>query len=80
MREDGGPQQMGDESDAVPQLPTLPKTMPPNWEKDVEFLKNMHLVLQDVLLTDGTLVCPESGRAFPVEKGIPNMLLHDDEI
>jgi hypothetical protein len=26
------------------------------------------------------LVCPETGRKFPVNKGIPNMLLHEDEV
>lgn len=31
----------------------------------------------DVL--EGTLQCPESGRLFPISRGIPNMLLNDDE-
>jgi hypothetical protein len=26
------------------------------------------------------LTCPETGRKFPVTKGIPNMLLHEDEV
>jgi multifunctional methyltransferase subunit TRM112 len=29
---------------------------------------------------EGTLVCPESGRKFPINKGIPNMLLNEDEV
>jgi uncharacterized protein YbaR (Trm112 family) len=32
-----------------------------------------------VHLEEGTLVCPETGRRFPVNKGIPNLLLNEDE-
>ncbi len=32
-----------------------------------------------VELVEGALVCPETGRKFPVVKGIPNMLLNEDE-
>ena len=28
---------------------------------------------------EGQLICPESGRRFPIQKGIPNMLLNEDE-
>ena len=28
----------------------------------------------------GFLVCPETSRKFPVENGIPNMLLNEDEV
>jgi uncharacterized protein YbaR (Trm112 family) len=62
------------------QLPELPASLPANFEKDEEFLKKMHLILFDISLEEGVLVCPESAREFPVEKGIPNMLLHDDEV
>lgn len=27
---------------------------------------------------EGELVCPETGRKFPVRQGVPNMLLHED--
>jgi multifunctional methyltransferase subunit TRM112 len=30
-------------------------------------------------LEEGALVCPETSRKFPVNKGIPNMLLNEDE-
>ncbi|MFS7888300.1 putative multifunctional methyltransferase subunit Trm112 [Helianthus anomalus] len=33
-----------------------------------------------VHLEEGALVCLETGRRFPVNKGIPNMLLHEDEV
>jgi len=28
----------------------------------------------------GELECPESGKVFPIKKGIPNMLLDEDEV
>ena len=43
-------------------------------------LRRIHHVLFEVNLIEGFLVCPESGRKFPVNDGIPNMLLHEDEI
>jgi multifunctional methyltransferase subunit TRM112 len=32
-----------------------------------------------VTLEEGALVCPDTGRKFPVAKGIPNLLLNEDE-
>ena len=37
-------------------------------------------VSRQVHLEEGALVCPETGRRFPVSKGIPNMLLNEDEL
>jgi multifunctional methyltransferase subunit TRM112 len=45
-----------------------------------EFLQQLHHVLFEVHVQDGTLVCPTTGRSFPVKDGIPNMLLHEDEV
>ncbi|MFS7888292.1 hypothetical protein Hanom_Chr00s000001g01593231 [Helianthus anomalus] len=45
-----------------------------------EFLRKSHNALLEVHLEEGALVCPEAGRQFPVNKGIPNMLLHEDEV
>lgn len=33
-----------------------------------------------VHVIEGCLVCPKSGRRFPITNGIPNMLLHEDEV
>ena len=33
-----------------------------------------------VEVIEGKLVCPESGREFPINNGIPNMLLNEDEV
>ncbi|VFQ81346.1 unnamed protein product [Cuscuta campestris] len=45
-----------------------------------EFLQKVHHALLEIHLEEGALVCPETGRKFPVSKGIPNMLLHEDEV
>ncbi|KDP22869.1 hypothetical protein JCGZ_00456 [Jatropha curcas] len=45
-----------------------------------EFLKKFHHALLELHLEEGALVCPETDRRFPVNKGIPNMLLHEDEV
>lgn len=47
---------------------------------DGDLTREMHHLLFEVHVMDGSLVCPESGRKFPVKDGIPNMLLHEDEI
>jgi len=33
-----------------------------------------------VEVKEGFLVCPETGRQFPITNGIPNMLLNEDEV
>ena len=44
------------------------------------FLKYVNHLLFEVHVQEGFLVCPVSSRRFPVKDGIPNMLLHEDEI
>jgi len=44
-----------------------------------EDLKAIHKALFDTEIITGTLVCPESGRKFPISDGIPNMLCNEDE-
>jgi multifunctional methyltransferase subunit TRM112 len=42
--------------------------------------RELHHLLFEYHVQDGALVCPHSGRSFPVKEGIPNMLLHEDEV
>ncbi|XP_068181977.1 multifunctional methyltransferase subunit TRM112-like protein [Antennarius striatus] len=58
----------------------LPGELVPQYEKDEEFLKRVHRVLLEVEVMEGCLQCPESGREFPISRGIPNMLLNEDEV
>lgn len=59
---------------------TLPETVAETAQKDEEFLKVMHRVLLEYEVEEGDLICPETGRKFPISKGIPNMLLQENEV
>ena len=59
----------------------LPKTKPEvDVSNDEAFLRAFHHALLEVHVQEGYLVCPDSGRRFPITKGIPNMLLNEDEV
>lgn len=47
---------------------------------DTDFLQKLHHLLLEIEIVNGTLVCPETGRIFPINNGIPNMLLNEDEV
>ncbi|XP_065119912.2 multifunctional methyltransferase subunit TRM112-like protein isoform X2 [Paramisgurnus dabryanus] len=57
----------------------LPSTLIPNYENDDDFLRKVHRIMMEVEVIEGCLQCPESGREFPISKGVPNMLLNEDE-
>ncbi|KAL7885737.1 hypothetical protein AOLI_G00060320 [Acnodon oligacanthus] len=57
----------------------LPDTLISNYENDEDFLRKVHRVLLEIEVIEGSLQCPESGREFPISKGVPNMLLNEDE-
>ena len=58
---------------------SLPEQLTPELLRSEDVLRAVHHVLLEVVVVEGALVCPESGRRFPVSKGIPNMLLRHDE-
>lgn len=58
----------------------LPEQADSSMLDSVDFLQRFHHALLELHLEEGALVCPETGRKFPVNKGIPNMLLHEDEV
>uniref|UniRef100_A0A673UXS2 Multifunctional methyltransferase subunit TRM112-like protein n=1 Tax=Suricata suricatta TaxID=37032 RepID=A0A673UXS2_SURSU len=60
-------------------LVEVPKEQIEGYEHDEKFLKKMHHVLLEVDVLKGTLQCPESGRLFPISRGIPSMLLSNEE-
>lgn len=47
---------------------------------DEELIKKLHMILLDIHIVEGHLICPDTGRRFKISKGIPNMILHEDEI
>lgn len=58
----------------------LPRALTTDAPVDEETLRKIHQALMDVHVKQGKLVCPESGREFPIVDGIPNMLLNEDEV
>mmetsp|Transcript_18724 Transcript_18724/g.20875 ORF Transcript_18724/g.20875 Transcript_18724/m.20875 type:complete len:129 (+) Transcript_18724:63-449(+) len=63
----------------LPVLGELPERLSEDID-DETVLSLLHTVLMDVHVLEGHLVCPDSGRKFPIKQGIPNMILHEDEI
>jgi multifunctional methyltransferase subunit TRM112 len=68
-------------------IPDLPETLPPsileessNNNNDDDLLVSLHKVLFDIHIVEGFLICPDTGRRFPIKNSIPNMILHEDEI
>lgn len=45
-----------------------------------EVMKKVHHALFEVEVVQGELICPETGRKFPIKQGIPNMLCNEDEV
>nr|SVE76177.1 EOG090X0LTV [Daphnia hispanica] len=61
-------------------LDDLPLAVVDDYENNEEFLKKAHHVLMEIEVINGDLICPETGRKFPVTDGIPNMLANEDEV
>ncbi|XP_030622385.1 multifunctional methyltransferase subunit TRM112-like protein isoform X1 [Chanos chanos] len=60
-------------------LQDLPSSLIQDYENNEEFLRKVHRVLLEVEVIEGCLQCPESGREFPISRGVPNMLLNEDD-
>jgi multifunctional methyltransferase subunit TRM112 len=65
-----------------PPLPELPSVCPASEEllADSALCDSIHRVLMDIHITEGNLICPSTGRKYGVVDGIPNMVLHEDEV
>ncbi len=57
----------------------LPDAVVDDFENDEAFLKKAHHVLMEIDIINGSLVCPETGRKFPITDGIPSMILDETE-
>ncbi|KAL0973887.1 hypothetical protein UPYG_G00212440 [Umbra pygmaea] len=66
-------------ADWIGHLQDLPTELVTDYEKNEDFLRKVHRVLLEVEVLEGCLQCPESGREFPISRGVPNMLLNEDE-
>jgi multifunctional methyltransferase subunit TRM112 len=66
----------------LPDIPQLPTECPRDLggDSDETLVNNLHRILFDIHVMEVALVCPDTGRRFPIKDGIPNMILHEDEI
>ncbi|EER16143.1 Protein trm112, putative [Perkinsus marinus ATCC 50983] len=68
----------------LPQCEGLTQSLPPSYtdsdKEDENFLKAVHDVIIDYHILEADLKCPKCDRVYPITKGIPNMLLQDDEV
>ena len=53
---------------------------PQGLENDQEFLQNLYEICVRRHITEGGLQCPNCEREFPIQNGIANMLLNEDEV
>ncbi|KAF5394283.1 tRNA methyltransferase [Paragonimus heterotremus] len=60
-------------------IPCLPNEVPADYAENESFLKLAHRALLEVDILEGSLICPETGREFPISDGIPNMLVNEGE-
>ena len=51
-----------------------------NIKKENEFWEYIHKVIDETLIIEGNLKCPNCKREFPIINGIPDMVLRDDEM
>lgn len=64
-------------------VPELPEEIPVSTDAstaDEGLLRKLHTVMFDIHVVEGNLICPDTGRRFNIKMGIPNMILHADEI
>ena len=61
-------------------LKGMPTKLNPAILEDVSFIKAAHNLLLDIHIKSGTLICPETGKRFPIEGEIPNMMMNEADL
>ena len=51
-----------------------------NIKKENEFWEYVHKIIDETLIIEGNLKCPNCQREFPIINGIVDMVLRDDEM
>ena len=60
-------------------IPSLPPTLTEELVAERSFLLALYHILMNVHLVQGVLTCPATGREFPIQNEIPNMMLEEEE-
>ena len=60
-------------------LTTLPPTLSEEMAQEPEFLRALYHVLMNVHLVKGMLICPDTGREFPVTNSIVDFTMEEEE-
>ena len=69
------------ETGLVTELPEIPSERPEESAlEEGPVLEALHVVLFNLHVIEGALICPDTRRRFPIKDGIPNMILHADEL
>ena len=48
-------------------------------KENVIQLKELHRIVMEIEVLEGTLECPNCKRKYPIVNGIPNMILSEEE-
>ena len=51
-----------------------------NLNNNFEFWNYIHHILNETLVNEGILICPNCGKEYPIKNGIINLNLSDDEL
>ncbi|ODN00446.1 hypothetical protein Ocin01_06209 [Orchesella cincta] len=65
---------------SIGQAEAIPQSLADDYEKNEDFLRKAHHALFEIEVINGEMICPETGRKFPIKDGIPNMLVNEDEV
>ena len=60
-------------------LNSIPATLTEEMAQDDGFLKVLYHILMNVRVIQGKLICPDTGREFLIDDGIPNFMLNEEE-
>jgi len=58
----------------------LPPALTEDYDRNDDLLKKAYRALFEIEVITGEMECPESGRKFPIQNGVPNMLINEDEV
>lgn len=58
---------------------TLPEQLSEEDKTNEALLERLHHLLFNLTIVSGGLTCRNCGRVYPIDKGIPNMLLEESE-